>query len=95
MLVWKISDQETLIRKITDRENAGTENYWSGELLISKIIVVYLCGDPRPEESPEKSISQQKVNQSTKKGRCVPLRQFWQTRPRRSQFAQPKSQPVN
>ena len=42
------------------------------------------------------------VNKSTKKGRCVPLRRFWQTRPRRSQFAQPKkstsqpkSQPVN
>ena len=35
------------------------------------------------------------TDQSINKGRCVPLRRFWQTRPRRSQFAQPKSQPVN
>ena len=66
MLVRKMTDQEMLIRKITDRENAGTENYWSGKLLISKMIVVYLCGGPGTEESPQKSISQPKVNQSTK-----------------------------
>ena len=80
MLIGRNTDQENIDQEITDQENADQENadqekYWSAKLSLCASVAV--LASPSPDVA---NLFSQKVNQSIKNGRCVPLWRFWPVR---------------